>query len=524
MIDVCLVFPRDPSGHALASTLADGESLGLGCIASSLRSAGYSVKIINAEVFNMEREELLGRILAIHPKMVGFSPVAVNMASTLQICNKIKMKNRDIHITLGGHHATFAARDILVNELSVDSIVIGDGNKTIVELARAVFANSRHLAMIRGIAFRVKNQVVITEERQTERVDTMPFPARDTLHEIISKTGNREARLLTSRGCSNNCVFCTTPRFYRSGWEGHPPERVLQEIKSLIDEYQIRHFWITDDNFVVPTPESRDRAREIARLIIESKLNITFRILCRADSFGDDEQLVGLLAEAGMTTAYIGFESGDPHTIEQLGKQISVEQNRRVVQLLDRYGISTQTGFIMFTPYTTIEGLQNNADFLRHVGELYRFFPLTRSVDVFPGSRLLSQLSEDGLLSPDYSYKSNRIDYSFKYPCIEDIFLSMSRSYDKETVECDNGLLDLRIRRPPFVSENLVRANRELSALVMQEFQKLNDANYSFFMELLRHRGTLGQPRLDEANAERRNRVKEIYDHLKSIPFLSEGR
>ena len=523
MRDICLVFPRDPSGHALTSTLADGESLGVGYIASSLRSAGYSVKIINAEVFNIQNEELLSKILEIHPKMVGFSPVAVNMTSTLQICNEIKMKNKDIHITLGGHHATFAARDILMNELSVDSIVIEDGGKTIIELAQAIFANSQHLQMIKGIAFRVKNQVIITEERQTEKIDTVPFPARDTLEEIISKTGNREARLLTSRGCSNHCVFCTTPSFYKSGWEGHSAKRVVEEIKGLIEKYQISHFWITDDNFIIPTSESRDRVREIARLIIENKFNITFRVLCRADSFGNDEQLVGLLKEAGMTIVYIGFESGDPHTILQLGKQVSIEQNRKVVQLLNKYNICVQTGFIMFTPYTTIEGLQNNANFLTQVGELYRFFPLTRPVDVFPGSKLLSQLGKDRLLSSDYSYKSDHIDYSFKYPYIEDIFFSISKCYDEEIIECDNRLLDLKIRRLPFVFQNR-KENRDILAFVTQEFQKLNNINYLFFIELLKQKGILGQTKLNKVNAERKNKVKEIYNHLNSIPFLSEGR
>lgn len=523
MSDICLVFPRDPSGHALTSTLADGESLGIGYIASSLRNAGYSVKVINGEVFNIQNEELLSKILEINPKMVGFSPVAINMTSILQICNEIKMKNKDIHVTLGGHHATFAARDILMNELSVDSIVIGNGEKTIVELAQAIFANSKNLQIIKGIAFRVKNEVIITEERQTEKIDAMAFPARDTLEEIISKTGKREARLLTSRGCSNHCVFCTTPSFYKSGWEGHSAERVIEEINSLIGKYQIEHFWITDDNFIIPTSESRDRAREIAQLIIENKFNITFRILCRADSFGDNEQLISLLRRSGMTIAYIGLESGDPQTILQLGKRVSIEQNRRVVHLLSKHGVCLQTGFIMFTPYVTIEGLQNNANFLAQVGELYRFFPLTRAVDVFPGSKLIVQLVEDGLLSSDYNYKSNHIDYSFKYPYIQDMLLSITKCYDEETIKYDNRLLALKIRRLPSVFQNH-KENRDILTFVTQEFQKLNDVNYSFFIELLERKGILEQSKLNKMNVERKNKVKEIYNRLNSIPFLSEGR
>lgn len=522
MSDICLVFPRDPSGHALTSTLADGESLGVGYIASSLRSTGYSVKIINAEVFNIQNKELLNKILEINPKMVGFSPVAINMTSTLQICNKIKMKNKDIHITLGGHHATFAARDILMNELSVDSIVIGNGEKTIVELAQAIFSKSQHLQIIKGIAFRVKNEVIITEERQTEKIDAMPFPARDTLEEIISKTGKREARLLTSRGCSNHCVFCTTPSFYKSGWEGHSAERVIEEINSLIGKYQIEHFWITDDNFIIPTSESRNRARKIAQLIIENKFNITFRILCRADSFGDNEQLIGLLRRAGMTIAYIGLESGDPQTILQLGKRVSIEQNRRVVHLLGKHGVCLQTGFIMFTPYVTLEGLQNNASFLAQIGELYRYFPLTRTVDVFPGSILLAQLIKDRLLSSDYNYKSNHLDYSFKYPYVQDMLSSIIQCYDNETIEYDNKLLEIKIRKLPVAYKNPM-LNGDILAFVTQEFQRLNNINHAFFNELLKQKGMLGQPKLSKLNAERKSKVKEIYDNLKSIPFLSEG-
>ena len=81
MSDICLVFPRDLSGQALMSTLAGGESLGIGYLASSLRNAGFTVRIINAEEFHIQNEELLSSILETNPKMVGFSPVANNMAS-----------------------------------------------------------------------------------------------------------------------------------------------------------------------------------------------------------------------------------------------------------------------------------------------------------------------------------------------------------------------------------------------------------------------------------------------------------
>jgi len=513
MSDICLIFPRDPKGYALASTLADGESLGLGYIASSLRFAGYTVKIINAETFKIEDNELINKILETKPKIVGFSPVAVNMASTLHLCNEIKVKNKDIHITLGGHHVTFAAKDILTNEPSVDSIIVGNGDRTVVELAQAIIKKSNDLNNINGIVFRNNDEVIVKEKGQTENIDKLPFPARDTLEEIISKTGKREARLLTSWGCFNNCVFCTTPCFYPLGWQGRSAERVVEEICDLVKKYGINHLWITDDNFIISTDESHTRARKIAQLIIDKKLNITFRILCRADSLRNDEQLVDILKKAGMTIAYIGLESGDPRTMLRLGKRVTIQQNKEMVELLSKHKISIQIGFIMFTPYATIQALQNNVKFLAQIGELYRFFPLTRAIDVFPGSPLLSQLKKDGLLSSKYNYKSEHIDYSFVHPEIQDILNLTTLCYDDESIEFDSKLLGLKLIELSSIFKKQ-REDIRLASYVNTRFVEINSINRAFFMKLLKTKGKLSESILNSLNHERKNRIKKLYDEL----------
>ncbi len=103
---VYLFFPKQESNASLAPTLASGECLGLGYLASMLRMSGYDVKVVNAESELRQNDELLGLVVQDKPFLLGISPVAVTMPDTLSICKKVKQVLPGIHVTLGGHHAT----------------------------------------------------------------------------------------------------------------------------------------------------------------------------------------------------------------------------------------------------------------------------------------------------------------------------------------------------------------------------------------------------------------------------------
>ena len=77
----------------------------------------------------------------------------------------------------GRPHVTIADDQFLLQHPEVDVVVKGEGEETIVELAKYV-AGVKSLSDIAGIAFNSKEQVVHTANRPCiQNLDELPYPA-----------------------------------------------------------------------------------------------------------------------------------------------------------------------------------------------------------------------------------------------------------------------------------------------------------------------------------------------------------
>jgi len=162
--------------------------------------------------------------------------------------------------------------------------------------------------------------------------------------------------------------------------------------------YGVTHFWMSDDLYVSRGRVSREHALSIAEELIRRRLRVTYRILARADSFVHADGLLQTLRRSGLTTVFLGLESGSDEMLKEFNKRTTVDANRSAVCQLREEGITLQIGFIMFSPYSRLGDLAINGNFLREIGEFYRLFPATRAMDVFPGTHEVQRLQQLGLL------------------------------------------------------------------------------------------------------------------------------
>jgi radical SAM superfamily enzyme YgiQ (UPF0313 family) len=495
---VYLFFPKQENNFSLTPTLSSGECLSLSYLASMLRMNGYAVKIVNAECELAKNKDLIDLIIQDKPFLLGISPVATTMTDTLSICKKVKNMLPDIHITLGGHHATATAYELLHNEECIDSVIMGEGEYSIIELTDMLTGKTRTIS--RNISMRINGVVQIGEKCIINDIDIIPYAARDTLEKLIMKGNRREARLVTSRGCISNCSFCTSPSFYNRTWRGHSPTRVIDEIETLINIYGISHIWINDDAYIIKTKKSQQRAYDIAKGIIEKNLMITYRALLRADSLDGALDILPTLKKSGLNTVFIGFESASDHALNIYNKGLDQVKNLEIVNTLRKHGIKIQVGFIMFNPYSCIEDLKQNVFFLKEIGELFRMFPLTRALDLFPETSMVKKLTEEGLLSKHYSYKSNLIsDYRFNNKYVKLIYHTINKQYDEISRKYDAEISNIFYR---YEHKDHDRFRN-----------KLNEIHYSYFLSLLD--SVHSKELTSKINSERLQKVSIILNKLK---------
>ena len=332
-----------------------GEHLGIGYLASSLRSDGHSVKIIDADLLDLHDEIVLTMISDYQPDLMGLTSCDANADHLVLFTQELRRRLPKVRVCVGGHYATFSYR-YLLSHGSIDYVCRGEGEDAIVKLADGLEKGNGAL-VIHGILSRVGLKKRIERPKVID-LDRLPFPARDTTRSAIEQ--GFPIPVSSSRGCYGSCRFCSICAFYgshdRKQWRAENPERVVFEINDLKNRFGVTEVVFVDDNFVGPAPDGPARAFKIAELLYNKRLDTKFSFSCRANDV--DPVLFANLKKTGLNKVFIGFESFDDVTLRNLHKNATGEQNRRAIKILNSLGISINPSLIMFTPWTTIGTIQ----------------------------------------------------------------------------------------------------------------------------------------------------------------------
>ena len=161
--------------------------------------------------------------------------------------------------------------------------------------------------------------------------------------------------MITSRGCPFNCGYCDQSVFGRK-WRCHSPEYVISEISYLKKQYGIDFISFEDDNFLL----SKQRTIEICRGMIGKSLNIEWSCLGRVNEV--DDEVLSLMRQAGCKTVYIGIESGSERILKLINKRLSIDEYRKGIKLIKKYGINVTGSFILGVPSETKEDIDRTID------------------------------------------------------------------------------------------------------------------------------------------------------------------
>jgi len=384
------------------------EHLGIGYLAAELRNAGYKVEIMDAGLLRWSLKKTCREILKRNPKILGISVVQPAVKNTLYIGKFLRKNGLKSHICLGGHFPTLKTRELLEKATFVDSIVYGEGDITFPELVKTIFEKG-NFENLKGVAWKTEGKIKINPPQPlVENLDDLPFPARDTLP-VVLRWG-RNAMMITSKGCYGNCIFCGPRAFYHRSpgkkWRGRSAENVAEELEFLYKNWKTEVVDFLDDNFFGPGEKGKERAEEIARLIIKKKLPVKFSIECRVDNV--EKKLFSFLKKAGLYEVRLGVESGVQKILDRYGKGVTVEDNRRAIKILQECDIDCRIGFIPADPWMSFEEFLENGQFLREIGSPTAF-NITR-LSVVAGTPLEDILRSEGKLIERSFYD---FDYHF---------------------------------------------------------------------------------------------------------------
>ncbi|KNZ68280.1 radical SAM protein [Thermincola ferriacetica] len=416
--DVLLINPPSRINEAF-------EHLGLGYLAACLREKGITVKILNMPTWTVP--QALQQVKNFSSEILGISiPFQDSADLAFDFITALKSEGLDTHITIGGIYPTFCYEEIMHMFPAIDSVVLGEGEHTFVELAKTVL-HGRDWRKIRGIAYRENDKIVTNEPRPLIKdLDSLPFPARDSLPEVLKRLGF--ATMLSSRGCYGRCSFCSVIPFYSKfgpKYRLRSSENVMEEIDVLYNEYGVRNIEFNDANFVGGKGHGFHRAREIAEEILKRNLDLRLSIQCRPDDV--DEELFAILKRAGLSKVFLGVESGSQTMLDRFKKDITVEENIKALEILGRLDFIVIMGFITFDDRITIREFRENMAFIK---KATRTMPISK-LKFNLASKLipLAGTEVEQYMKKTQKYRGNSLGYAYN---LDDVRLQMLyNAFDK---------------------------------------------------------------------------------------------
>jgi len=387
------------------------EHLGLAYLASALRNQGYPVTILDANLENLSIQEMYEKIkkLSLKIDLIGITATeSESLTSGIEVIKKLKHDGLAAHVTAGGYFPSFWCDEIFNQFSEIDSIVIGEGEETIVELADAL-NSTKNFDKVSGLVFRNKSgQVIHNQPRKLiKNLDKIPFPSRDYCSTSYQKY--HHAVVYSSRGCYHQCSFCQIAKFYRftreTPFRTRSAANIVDEIEILISDFGIRSIFFVDDEFITESPKRRQVLDDLVHEINRRNLIFSFSIQYRANT-GQDKELLQNLKNVGLTTVFVGVESGVEKELDHFEKDIDISCIKNSLQIIDDLELNNNIGYILYNPSTTFDDLKQSIEFL--------LAPDSPSVLKLNGLELLKGTQEEAYTRQHELIKTNGFHLSYR--------------------------------------------------------------------------------------------------------------
>jgi radical SAM superfamily enzyme YgiQ (UPF0313 family) len=375
----------------------------LAYLASALSEARIEVKILDLVVYPYSRTMLQNMLQKFQPQMVGLTAVTMTFDHAMGVIRDIKRLNPDILTVMGGPHVTFCARETLKVHSELDILVLGEGERTIVDLCRAVDAGS-DWGSVNGIAYRKHSEICNTAPRDPiADLDELPDPARGLLPLGRYRAIGMPISLTTSRGCPFKCIFCVGRKMVGSRVRYRSPGKVVDEME-YVNSLNFHQINIADDLFTA----NRKHCLAVCDEIVNRRLELRWTSFARVDTVS--EEILTKMKAAGCSAVSFGIESGNPQILQTIKKGITRQQVVEAVNMCRRAGVLPHASFILGLPGETPQTIRETIDFgeqLKELGLSYGFHLLAP----FPGTEIRDKSDQYGIriLTDDWSqYHANR--------------------------------------------------------------------------------------------------------------------
>lgn len=378
-----LIYGAWCSGRRIGGTTT--PPLNLLYIATVLSVRGHNAELVDAMGTGMTMDEL--------KPMAGRFDAAIVSMSTMSfredaaVLAELKKENPSLKTIAFGSHPTFMPEHCL-SDGAIDIAVMSEPEFIIRDLIGAMESPGDAWKSTKGIGYMENGRPVINERYPfIEDLDELPFPDRTMLPEgvdyfnpLVKRTPY--ATMMTSRGCSAPCNFCTVRAFYGNKTRTRSVDNILEELE-IIKAQGYREVFFRDEMFTL----FKARNKQVCEEMIRRKLDLTWIANARVGTV--DRETALLMKKAGCHLIKYGVETGDQRILDNINKRTTLEAAVETFRLMHEIGIDTHAHMMLGCPGESADSLKRTMRFVREIDPSTVTFGICTP---YPGSELFDRL------------------------------------------------------------------------------------------------------------------------------------
>jgi B12-binding domain/radical SAM domain protein len=249
--------------------------------------------------------------------------------------------------------------EIVLGELDCDAVVLGEGEETVVSLARDGISDQTM-----GVAFREGSSVIKRPAPPPESIEhPLPLIPRD-----ISTQSIRGANVYieTHRGCSGSCTFCQVPRFFGHAIRSREIPAIVEEVKAFKKAGAQRISVSGGTGSLYKTRGGEINTGAFVELLaalagVMGSRNVSSPDI-RVDCINDE--ILDAIRKYTIGWIFFGIESASDSILRQMGKGVKVQQVKEAIAQCRRHGLHVAGSFIVGYPTETPEDFGRSKDFI----------------------------------------------------------------------------------------------------------------------------------------------------------------
>jgi radical SAM superfamily enzyme YgiQ (UPF0313 family) len=383
-------------------------------VAEAVRKAGHEVSFIDLMLYNNFQGELIRRLEAFDPDVVGLSIRNIDnndmknaralTADAVNIAEMIIRRSR-ARLVLGGAAVSIMPYELL-HLTGARIACVGRGEKVMPEILEKIqneegFENVEGAAWMDGKIFHINREKIAGGTRNASHPDVTAWM------DLKFYTGRMATYpIQTKTDCPFDCIYCTYPITESKNYLLDRPKNVVEAVKALCKK-GVKDFEFVDNVFNSPYEHAMDLCEEITL----SGLRARFHAVSLNPAYIDKE-LIGAMSKANFKSAGITAESASDDMLRNLGKQYGRKDLINSAQAVAEGNIPCLWMFMLGGPGETKQTVNETLEFAQKYIKPSDTAFFNVGIRVYPGTEI-GKLAKEEKLFDDETFTALKPQFYF---------------------------------------------------------------------------------------------------------------